>query len=298
MSAIDPQPAMTRISSPPSQALPVRAWDTHAHVFGPFDRFPLAADCRYQPPFAPCDAHQAMLDTAGFTHGVLVHASANGFDNSGVLHAVALNPSRNLAIAVVPEDIGDSELRRLHEAGVRGLRFTENGEHIGAPKPSGTLGLDALRRMAPRLQELGWHAQIWAKCQFLVDSRSWLESCGIPLVIDHMGMFDVARGVNDAIFQGFLGLVDQGTTWVKLTTTRVTKQRWNDCADVRPFHDALLARAPDRTVWGSDWPYIGMDKDIPDVGHQIDLFDSWTLDADLRQKVFVTNPQALYGTLS
>jgi len=296
MSTLGSQPAMTRRASSPALALPAKAWDAHAHVFGPFDQFPLAADCRYQPPFAPSEAHQAMLDTAGFAHGVLVHASANGYDNSGTLNAVALDPKRKLAIAVVSEDISDGELMRLHEAGVRGLRFTENGDHIGAPKPSGTVGLDALRRMAPRLRALGWHAQIWAKCQYLIESKPWLERCGIPLVIDHMGMFDVTLGADHAVFQDFLGLLDQGATWVKLTTTRVTKLRWNDCADVRPFHDALLARAPDRMVWGSDWPYIGMDKDIPDAGRQIDLFDSWTPDAALRQKVFVTNPQALYGT--
>ena len=289
---------MTRISSPPALALPQQAWDTHAHVFGPFDRFPLAADCRYQPPDAPAEVHQVMLDTTGFAHGVLVHPSANGYDNSGTLHAVELDPKRKLAIAVVSEGVSDSDLMRLHEAGVRGLRFTENGDHIGAPKTSGTLGFEALRKFAPRLKALGWHAQIWAKCQFLVDSRKWLESCGIPLVIDHMGMFDVTRGVNDATFQAFLGFVNHEATWVKLTTTRVTRLRWNDSADVRPFHDALLARAPERMLWGSDWPYIGMDKDIPDVGRQIDLFDSWTPDADLRQKVFVNNPQALYGTLA
>jgi 2-pyrone-4,6-dicarboxylate lactonase len=284
-----------RGASSPAVPLPPYAWDTHAHVFGPFDRFPLAEDCRYQPPLATSDAHIFMLDAAGFTHGVLVHASANGFDNSAVLEAVQKNPSRLHAVAVVPEDVSDGELLRLHDAGVRGLRFTENGAHVGAPSTSGTLGLAALRRLAPRLQELGWYAQIWAKCQFLVESQSWLANFTVPLVIDHMGGFDVTRGVKDQTFQSFLTLLDSGSIWVKLVPVRVSKLRWNDCEDVRSFHDALLEKAPNRMLWGSDWPYIAMDKDLPDVGRQIDLFDAWTSDAQIRKKVFVDNPLALYA---
>ena len=95
-----------------------------------------------------------------------------------------------------------------------------------------------------------------------------------------------------------MGLLDQGATGVKLTFTPVTKLRCNDCTDVRPFHVAWLARAPDRMLWGSDWPYFAMDKNLPDVGRQMDILGSWTRDAALHQKVFVTNPRALYDTHS
>jgi 2-pyrone-4,6-dicarboxylate lactonase len=289
-----PTPALRGVSST-SRKLPPGAWDTHAHVFGPFERYPLAPDCRYQPPLAPAELHLAALDAAGLDHGVLVHASANGFDNSAVLDAGGRDESRLAVVAVVPEDTSDSELLRLHDAGVRGLRFTETGEVFGAPKPSGTLGLDALRRMAPRLRAAGLHAQIWARCGYVVEARAWLASCGVPLVFDHMGHFDVALGSQHTTFCDFLSFLDEADAWVKLVPTRVTRRRWCDAEDARPFHDALLQSAPDRMLWGSDWPYIAMDKDLPDIGRQIDLFDRWTTDETLRQKVFVTNPGRLYG---
>ena len=224
-----------------------------------------------------------------------MHASANGFDNRGVLDAVTAHPDRVVALAVLPEDVSDSELVAARAAGVRGIRFTETGETIGAPKPSGTLGLDALERMAPRLRAAGLHAQLWARCRHVVAARQMLQRCGIPLVFDHMGYFDVGLGVDDTSFRSFLAWARDNDAWVKLTPTRVTQRRWNDAADVRPFHDALLEAVPSRMLWGSDWPYIAMDKDLPDMGAQIDLFDAWTPDAGLRQQVFVTNPQRLYG---
>ena len=285
----------TRGASAPRMPLPDDAWDTHAHVFGPFHRYPLAPDCRYQPPLATAADHIAALNVAGFARGALVHASANGFDNRCVVEAVAVHPDRLTAIAVLPEDASEEQFASAIAAGVRGIRFTETGDVIGAPKPTGTLGLDALARMAPRLRALGLHAQLWAHCRHVIDQRAMLERCGVPLVFDHMGYFDVTRGVADNCFQSFIDLVRNNDAWVKLTPSRVSKQRWSACDDVRPFHDALLQAAPDRMMWGSDWPYIAMDNDLPDMGAQIDLFDAWTPDAALRRKVFATNPGHLYG---
>jgi 2-pyrone-4,6-dicarboxylate lactonase len=284
----------TRGASTPSAPLPAGAWDTHAHVFGPFDRYPISADSRYQPPLGPRENYLVMLDLAGFSHGVLVHASANGFDNSGTRDAVAEHPQRLRGIAVIPETASDAEFGRLHAAGFRGIRFTENGPTLGTPGTSGTLGLAALRRMAPKLRVLGWHAQVWAKCQYVVESLPWMKDCGIPLVFDHMGMYDVTLGVDDPTFQSFLRFFDTGQAWVKLITHRVSKLRWNDCSDVRPFHDALVARAPERVLWGTDWPYIGLDQDIPSVGGQLDLLRSWSGEQIL-ELILVSNPQSLYG---
>lgn len=287
--------SLPRRASTPRQPVPVGAWDCHAHVFGPFERYPLAPDCKYQPPLATSTSHIAALNAAGFQHGVLVHASANGFDNSGVLDATASHRDRIAAIAVFSEDVTDAQLAAAKAAGVVGIRFTETGEAIGSVKPSGTLGLDALERMAPRLREHGLHAQLWARCRHVVESWPMLERSGLPLVFDHMGYFDVELGVTDATFCTFLDLVRGADAWVKLTTTRVTRQRWNDCTDVRVFHDALLRAAPDRMLWGSDWPYIAMDKDLPDMGAQLDLFDAWIGDVALREQVLVANPARLYG---
>lgn len=282
-----------RGATAPTTPLPAGAWETHSHVFGPFDRYPLIETCPYVPPLAPQDEYMTMLDTAGFRHGVLIHAAATGFDMRATLDAVAQAPERLLCVGVVPEDTSDSDLAELHSSGMRGLRYTEIGESIGGSKPAGVLGFDALRRMAPRLAELGWHAHIWARCRHLAESASWLANCGVNVVIDHMGDFDVTRGVDDGAFQALLDLLSTGSIWIKLTHARVTRLARRDASDVRPYFDTLCRRNPQRLIWGSDWPYIALDDDLPSVGEQIDQFDAWT-DESLRQQVFVDNPQRLY----
>src|SRR5690349_6228148 len=114
---------MSRLA-PPVPPLPAGAWDVHSHVFGPYDVFPLAPGAAYQPPLAPFAQYVEMLDRVGFAHGVLVHPSAMGFDNSAMLDALRKANGRLRGVAVVPVDTSDSELANLHQAGVRGLRFT------------------------------------------------------------------------------------------------------------------------------------------------------------------------------
>jgi len=279
----------------PQRPLPAGAWDTHAHVFGPFDRYPTVPGSTYLPPLAPQAAHLAMLDAAGFDNGVLVHAGANGLDLRGSLDAVATSPDRLHAVAVVDPDSDPAALEDLHARGVRALRFTENGPSYGGTKPAGVLGLEALKRFAPKMRDLGWYAVIWAKCRYLAESRAWLDALGLPVVVDHMGSFDIDLGPDHADFTALRDWVASGNCWIKLTPLRVTRADRRQPDDVRPFHDALLSAGPDRCLFGSDWPYIAINEDTPDIGGQIDLFDRWTGDDALRQKVFVDNPARLFA---
>lgn len=289
-----PAPA-ARAQPAPSQPLPEGAWDCHAHVFGPFETYPLSPDTRYQPPLGTAAQHLAMLDAAGLAHGVLVHAAATGFDNRCTLDAVAAQPARLSAVAVIPEDAPDAVWEGLRAQGVRGIRFTEMGPTLCAPKSTGTLGLDALRRLAPRLRELGLHANVWARNDYIVQSRDWLVDSGVDLVFDHMGQFDVTLGPDDATFRAFLSLVDDAQAWVKLVTLRVSRQHWSQPDDVRAFHDALVARLPKRLVWGSDWPFISMDKDPPAVGRSLDLLRDWVGDEAVLRGILVDNPKVRYA---
>ena len=279
--------------SKPSKPLPALACDTHAHVFGPYDRFPLAVERRYTPPLAPFEDYVAMLDRVGMARGVLVHAAANGFDCRGTLDALARAPDRLRGIVVVPSATPDADLAAMNQSGVRGIRFTETDASV-AGSPAGTLTLADLLEWGPRLHALDWHAQIWSNCQRFVAAAPALLSLGIPLVLDHMGYFKSAAGVADPDFQALLGLLATGRIWVKLTVIRNSTQAPH-YADVRPFHDALLRAAPDRLLWGSDWPYIGLNDNPPNVGNLLDLFDSWVNDTALRERIFTDNPAALYG---
>jgi 2-pyrone-4,6-dicarboxylate lactonase len=283
-----------KTSASPKRPLPPGAWDTHAHVFGPYDHFPLAKDRAYEPPLAPYEDYVAMLDRIGFSRGVLVHAGANGFDCSATRDALTRAQGRVRGVAVIAPESTASDLEKLRIDGFSAVRFTEMGATVGARRPY-TLIFEDMKRMAPTLRELGMHAQIWSRCELFVSEAPKLLKLGIPIVIDHMGSFDAARGVDDPAFKSFLALLDEGTIWVKLTPIRNSKA-YPDYADVRAFHDALVDKASDRLLWGSDWPYIGMETK-PTVEHLLDLFDNWLNDDSLRQKIFVSNPNALFKSI-
>ena len=282
---------LPRPVSAPQAPLPPGAWDCHAHVFGPYDRYPLLPKPPYQPPLAPCADYLAMLDAAGFAHGVLVHASANGWDNSATDDAVADNWPRLRGVGVLPVDISDAELERHDARGMRGVRITDHG--TGQAKP-GVLLMADLAALAPRFRAIGWHFQIWATQTLTLDYFDALKAMQVPVIFDHMAFCDTANGVDNPGFQAFLARLKDSDMWIKLTPGRVSKQ-YPDFEEVRPFHDAYVEAIPDRVVFGSDWPYIGNDATLPDVGRMVDLFDRWTPDAGIREKVFVTNPERFYG---
>ena len=267
---------MPAAQSPPKRPLPPGAWDCHAHVFGPYERFPLATERSYTPSPAPLDAYLTMLDRVGLSHGVLVHPSAYGLNHEALLDALERAGSRLRGTAVATSAVTDAELAAMHRRGVRALRFVETGG-TGGQRFAGAVGLDEFQGLAPRLKELGWHAQLWATCDTIMAAAPMLLASGIPLVLDHMARFEVARGVQDAAFQELLRLLAGGSLWVKMTPARNSK-RFPDYEDVRPFHDELVRVNPDRLLWGSDWPYLRMAEATPDAGHLLDVLGSWCSD--------------------
>jgi len=277
-----------------AKALPRGACDTHAHVFGPYDRFPLADPRPYTPAQAPKEHYLAMLKAVGFDRGVLVQGGANGWDHRAMLDAISAAPERLRGIGVMPSDATDEQLEKLDVGGVRGLRFTEVAGPTASQRFAGRVGFDALAKLAPKMRRLGWHAVIWANTSSIASSSDFLRQLGLPIVIDHLGYFDVTRGLEDPAFRSLQSLVEDGVAWVKLTAFRNSKSapRYED---VRPFHDALVGANPNRLLWGSDWPFLGMNLNRPDVGALLDLLDEWLSDDDLRDRVLVRNPAALYG---
>jgi predicted TIM-barrel fold metal-dependent hydrolase len=275
--------------------LPPGSCDCHAHVFGPFERYPLADPRPYTPPLAPFDTYLEMLTRCGFSRGILVHGGANGWDQGATRDALAAARDQLRGVAVVPVTTPDSVLAELHSLGFRAMRFTEVAGPNAAKPFAGRLGLSDLRAFAPRLRELGWHAQIWANCQFFEEHESTLRALELPLVIDHMGYFDVARGVLDGAFQTLLRLLAEGVVWVKVTAFRNSKLGMG-YEDVRPFMEALVATRPDRLLWGSDWPFLGMSgAHQPDPARLVATLLEWVPDTDVREQILVRNPAVLYG---
>lgn len=290
MPPLAPSDPLPPIVSPkrPRNSIPANACDSHAHVFGPYTRFPLAADRTYDSPELPVAAYLSMLDAIGFARGVLVTASAYGTDNRAMLHALRTSPSRLRGIAVLDHRTPLEEMARMHAAGVRGARFSE------APGFTGTVGFDELDQMAPRLRELGWHAQVWHVLGLFIPMADRLLRHRVPLVLDHMALLNVAKGISGSSFQALLRLLGDGKVWVKLTAYRLSQQ-FPDYEDGRPFHEALVAANPDHLLWGSDWPHVHMTRQMPDDGHLVDLFDEWTGGDVLRTRILVDNPARLYG---
>jgi predicted TIM-barrel fold metal-dependent hydrolase len=270
----------------PKQQAPNLTCDCHFHIFGPYDRYPLDAGRTYTPPAALVAQYLAMADTVGIGRMVVVQASVYGTHNAVTLDAVQqFGLHRARAVAVIDDSFDDAALRRLHERGVRGVRFNMVSGN-GTPE-------DQLGALARRLAPLGWHIQIYAEGDKLADIAPRLAKLPVDVVIDHSGGVKAALGTGHPQFQALLTLLDSGHVWIKLCSYRAssTGQPW---ADVAPNVKALAAAAPERCVWGTDWPHPQMNP-APEAGLLFDQFVEWVPDAAVRQRILVDNAAKLYG---
>jgi len=271
---------------PPTRyAVPAGAVDAHAHIVGDGVRQPYVPERSFTPVPAPPEDYLAMLDATEMTYGVLVQVSAHATDNSLMVDTLEANPGRLRGIAVAPYDLPDSELAALKDAGVVGLRLnTVSG---------GGIGLDHLTDYDRLCQELGWHLQFLAQVDHLERIADRLSNLSVPCVIDNMGFFDVHAGIESPPWKQLLKLAADGA-WVKLDGVYRLSQTPR-YADAIPFAQSLLDVAPDRCVWGSDWPHVGFWGPMPNVGDLLDVLADWAPDPAVRNAVLVDNPHALYG---
>lgn len=262
-------------------------WDCHAHVFGPYDHFPLAVKRVQTPPEATEAQYLAMLGRLGLSNGVLVHASPYGNDHTLLMHVLARQPQLRGIIVALP---GSSpSFVGLRAKGVRGARFSHRP---GADFP-GSASIHDLEHMASALAAAGLHAELWTTCKALPDIELRLRRLPVPVVIDHMGGFDVSAGIDEPGFRTLLRLLEDGHVLVKLCAYR----NLLGAVDVdagRVFQDALLDANPAQLVWGSDWPHLRVSP-VPDALQLLDNFKRWTGDAALAQRVLVDNPAQLYA---
>lgn len=263
-------------------------WDCHAHLFGPYTRYPLAAEHSYAPPEALAADYQALLARLNLSHGVLVHPSAYGEDYSLLLDA--LERHANLRGVVVMRRDTAQPLERLRERGVRAARFSHRSA-TGA-NFAGSASFDDLLALAPRLADAGLHAELWTDTQALPAIADHLRALPVPVVIDHMGGFDVGAGVEHPGFVCLQRLVAEGHAWVKLCAYRNLLAA-ADFELGRPFHEALLRANPQRLVWGSDWPHLRVNP-VPDAARLLDTLRRWTPADDQLAQILVANPATLY----
>src|SRR5262245_24108457 len=195
----------------PALAPPTGAWDTHAHIFGPAEKFPFARGRGYTPPPAPVENYLALLDRLGLARGVIVQSNAHGYDNSVVLDALTRHGPRVRGVAITDARVAPATLRNWHVLGMRGLRF-----HVFRPssRPGYVrgVGLDVFETFRPMMRELGWVMQLWCDWRILADLAGKLREIAaeMPVVVDHMLNIPAARGTGDPSFQTLLRLVGNG----------------------------------------------------------------------------------------
>lgn len=278
--------------SRPSYRLPPGSWDTHVHVYGPASVFPFAPERTYTPEDAPAERLEALHRMLGVEHVVYVQATVHGFDNSAMLDAIARGRGRHRGVALVPTDASRGELEKLHAGGVRGVRFNF-ARHLGQAPDS-----DAVARLADRIAPLGWHLQFYMDSAELAVYRPFLERLPVPFVIDHFGRVMVEQGQDCAALETLLALVRNEHGWVKISGPERISATLSAGAipygDVAPTARRLLQAAPDRVLWGTDWPHPNV-REIPDDGKLVDLLPSYSDDPALLERVLVRNPERLYG---
>ena len=270
----------------PLHTAPPLTCDSHFHIFGPYDRFPLDAGKRYDPPPALVPDYLAMAERLGIQRMVVVQASVSGTDNAVTLDAVRqFGLHRARGVAVIDAGFSDAAFKSMHDQGIRGVRFNLS---TGGGTPE-----EQLDGIARRIAPLGWHIQVYADGDQLEPLAPVLARLPVPVVIDHCGGVMASLGTSHPQFQALLRLLDSGNAWIKVCSYRVSAKGhpWDDS---RANVQALVKAAPERCVWGTDWPHPQM-APVPDAGQQLDLFMEWVPDAGLRQRILVDNAALLYG---
>jgi len=287
----------------PAFDVPAGACDSHVHVFGPYDRFPLWDGRRYTPGPASVEDLLALQRALRLSRVVVVQASPQGTDNACLVDALqrlSAGGSAARGVAVIDDATTDRELEAMHEAGVRGVRV--NLESAGTYDPGVARRL--LEQAAARAGRLGWHVQTYTTLPVLVSVADTIRALPAPLVIDHFGRPTAARGVDQPGFDVLLALVREGSAWVKLSGGyRISEHP--DWADAAPFARALAEANPDRILWGTDWPHPGggggtrspdvLEPFFPiDDGRALNRLAEWIDDPARRRRILVDNPARLY----
>jgi 2-pyrone-4,6-dicarboxylate lactonase len=268
---------------------PPLACDAHCHVFGPAAKFPYAPDAPYWPPDAPFEALQSLHGKLGIERAVIVHASCHGADMRVTLDAIARSGGKYRGTAIIDETYGDQEFKKMQQGGIRGVRFNFV-QHLG-----GRPDMAFFDRTVARLKEMGWHLILHLDARDLVEFGKKFEAIPVPMVVDHMGRVKAADGLNQESFRVLLGFMKNPNFWVKVCGPERVSSQGPPFEDALPFARALIDAAPDRILWGTDWPHPNVGKHMPNDGDLIDLFARMAPQPEVQRKILVDNPARLYG---
>ena len=300
ISAVDGARALTLVPSDgcppphpnprrPSITLPPGSCDSHCHVFGPQATFPYARNRTFTPAEAPVEALAALHKLLGLQRAVIVQSSCYGTDHSALLDALNRSEGRYRGVALIDQRTPRSQIMSLHDSGVRGFRVQF------LPHLPRSLSWDDVAATARRVAELGWHAEIHVSSDGIARFAGAISALPVPVVIDHLGRVDIAMGTTGDSFGALTRLLDSGRVWVKTSgVDRVS-------GEGPPYRDSiglaadLVARAPERVLWGTDFPHTNIVGPAPDDGLLVDLLGQIAPQASTRQRLLVENPRDFFG---
>ena len=278
----DPNPRKPRLQSFPG------AIDCHIHLFGPASRWPFHPGSKYVSQDALPQANIALQDVLGLAGAVVVSGGGYGPRPDHLAEVLEQFPERFRGVALLPDDVTRADIARLDGLGVRGARFVSPGHRGALPRLS--------PRVAAQVADFGWHVQFYPSGDDLPAYADALLQLPNSVVLDHFACIPAAGGIEQPAFQCLLKLLDTGRVWVKISGPMRCTDADYPYAQVTPLARELVRRAPERLLWGSDWPHVNMNgRQMPNDGDLFDLLGEWVDDRATLKRILVDNPRQVYG---
>jgi 2-pyrone-4,6-dicarboxylate lactonase len=275
----------------PAHAVPDMAWDCHIHLFGPAREFPFEATSPYVSDDALPEDYLRMQSTLGIKRAVIVSAGGYGANYRHLESVLTRFGEHFRGIVLARPDFRADEVAHLDTLGVRGVRFFAGpANHEWSHLPT----IDP--RIAALVHEAGWHCQFQALARgYIVEVADQLLALPTPIVLDHFGNFQPLLGVDQPAFKTILRMLESGKVWLKLSGPMRNSDEDFPYASMTQFAKMLVRHAPERLLWGSDWPHVQMSgRLMPNDGDLVDLLAEWVPDDATRNRILTRNPLALY----
>jgi predicted TIM-barrel fold metal-dependent hydrolase len=258
---------------------------------GPPEKFPWAETRLYTPPAAPIEHYLSMAKIVGMERGVVVVPAVQGFDNSSMHDAIAKADGRLKGMVRANAKSTPADNKALHARGVRGIRFNMR------PVLAGKFDGDELKRIVSAIRDLPWAVCLHIDADDIIANAELISSLDMPTIIDHFGQADPREGVDQPIFRVLLDLMGNKNMWMKISGADRQIYAGATLAQIVPMAKALIAKAPDRTIWGTDWPHAYVyeaGKQVND-GDLMNWVGEFAPDEATRKKILVDNPARLFG---
>lgn len=280
----DPNPKL------PGLNLPEMACDAHCHVFGPKAEFPYHENSTYEPPDAGKMTLKALHDFLGISRAVIVQASCHGPDNRAMLDAIKWRGDQFWrGVCIANKSFTEKDFEALHEGGVRGVRFNFVKHLGGAPD------LEGMKMVLEKVKVFNWHLVIHVNAEDIIKYEDFFKPFkDLVIIVDHMGRVPTNLGVDQPAFKILLDFMQRDNWWVKISGAERISAGGPPFYDAVPYAQKLIKTAPDRILWGTDFPHPNIKEHMPNDGHLVDLLGLFCEDESLLKKILVDNPNRLY----